>query len=169
MSAREVADHLGIVDRNERLIRAVAALDLRQFAHAPDKLVLARRGVSALACLRAQKSSRKDVLTPAKQRAEQPHFVDWCPRYRRLKCKGRPYMDLRFGVQRSQLGPERGESMSRLSLLGFKHGEKSLLMRDGVAQRFAAHPLSGRLVYVCFLLISVVLHDLSAGRALHRV
>jgi hypothetical protein len=42
-------------------------------------------------------------------------------------------MDLRFGVERRQLGSERRQSMPGLGLLNFKCGEKSLLLRDGIA------------------------------------
>ena len=64
--AREVTYYHGIVERNEGLIRAVAALDLGQFAHAADEFVSTRRRVSALAGLRADKSSREYVLPTAK-------------------------------------------------------------------------------------------------------
>jgi hypothetical protein len=42
-------------------------------------------------------------------------------------------MDLRFGAGRRQVGSERSESMPRLGLLNFKCGEKSLLLRNGIA------------------------------------
>ena len=165
VSAREVANHRGVVERDERLIWAVAALDLGQFAHALDELVSARRGVSALPSPPTLESSREDVLTSAKQRAKQPHFLRRCPGNRRLKGKWQRYVDFRFGVERSQFCSKGGEAMPRLGLLGFKRGEQSLLVRNGVVQCIAAHPLSGRLGSVFSSLLSVVLHELTAGSA----
>jgi hypothetical protein len=148
MSTREVADYSGIVERDKCLIQAVAAFDLGQFAHAPNKLVSTRRGISALPGPRADKSSRENILTPAKQRAEQLHFVGWRLRYKCLKSKGRTYVDFRSGVERSQVGPERGESMPRLSQVSFKFGERQFLLRDGLLQRLSACPLGGCLASV---------------------
>ena len=48
MSARQMADYGRVAEGDERLIRALATLDPRQFTDAPYELVLARRGVSAL-------------------------------------------------------------------------------------------------------------------------
>jgi hypothetical protein len=42
-------------------------------------------------------------------------------------------MDLWLGIERSQFCLKGGEAMPRLGLLGFKCGEKNLLLRDGIA------------------------------------
>jgi hypothetical protein len=81
--------------------------------------------------------------------------------YRRLNSKGRTYVDLRVGVERSQIDPERGESMPRLSPLSFKFGERKLFLRDGLEQRLSARPLDGRLASVWSSLLSLILHGLS--------
>jgi hypothetical protein len=146
--AREVADHCCVVAWEERLIRAVAALDLGQFAHTPDELVSARRGVSAFPCPLTHESSREDVLTPAKPRTEQSHLVGGCVGNQRLKSKRQTYLDFRCPVERSQLCSKGGEAMPRLRLLGFERGETSLRLHDGIAQCIAGRPLS-----------SVVLHE----------
>jgi hypothetical protein len=59
----------------------------------------------------------------------------------RFKSKGRSYVDLRVGVERSQIDPERGESMPRFSQLSFKFGARKLRrgrardpVEDGVSQ-----------------------------------
>jgi hypothetical protein len=143
VSAREVADHRGIVEQGERLIRAVAAPNLGQLTHAADELVSACWGVAALPGLRAHESSRKDVLTPAKEGAEQPYLVGRRPGIRHLDGTGRTYVDLWLGIGRSYLCSKGGEAMPRLVLLGFKCGQQSLLLRDGIAYRTAVHRLSG--------------------------
>jgi hypothetical protein len=92
---------------------------------------------------RAHESSREDVLTPAKQGAEQPYLVGRCPGNRRLDGTGRTNVDLWLGIERSQFCSKGGEAVARLALLGFKCGEQSLLLRDGIAYRTAVHPVSG--------------------------
>jgi hypothetical protein len=52
-------------------------------------------------------------------------------------------VDLWLGIEGSQFCSKGGEAMPRLVLLGFKCGEQSLLLRDGIAYRTAVHPLSG--------------------------
>lgn len=63
-------NHL-VGDWQETPIRTFCALDAWLFADTPHPLVGAGRSVSGLACLPALKASRVDVLTPAKERAEQ--------------------------------------------------------------------------------------------------
>jgi hypothetical protein len=118
VSARKVTDDRGGVERDECLIRAVAALDLGQFAHALDEFVSAGWGVSALPSLSTLESSRKDFLTPAKQRPKQPHLVGWCTGNRSFEGKGHTHVDFRFGVERSQLCSKGSEATHRLSLIG---------------------------------------------------
>jgi len=50
--------------------------------------------------------------------------------------------------------------------MGFKCGQKSLLMRDGVAQRDAARFMSSWLASVYSSLLGVVLHLLHAHKVL---
>src|SRR5437588_11464351 len=61
VSAREVAAHRGGVERDERLIWAVAALDLGQFAHALYELAAARRLLAGLPSLPISASVRAAV------------------------------------------------------------------------------------------------------------
>lgn len=68
-------DDGGIIERRERLARAVAALHPRQLAHAFHELVGTRRRVARLARLFADEPRREDVVTPAKQRAEELHLL----------------------------------------------------------------------------------------------
>jgi hypothetical protein len=138
VSAREVADHRGVVERDERLIWAIAALHLGQFAHTPDELVSARRSVSALPSLPTLESSREDVLTPSKQRAEKSHFIGRCPGNRRLKGKGQRYTDLRLGVERNQFGSKGAEAMPRLGQLAFKRKRRASSF--AMASRNASRP-----------------------------
>jgi hypothetical protein len=118
MAAREVTDDRVGVERDECLIRAVAALDLGQFAHTPDEFVSAGWGVSAFPSLSTLESSWKDFLTPAKQRAKQPHLVGWCPGNRCFEGKGHTDVDFCFGVERGQLCSKGCEATHRLSLIG---------------------------------------------------
>jgi hypothetical protein len=74
VSARQMPDYGRVVERNECLVQAIAAFDLRQFTYAPNELVAARGGVPTLPCSRAHKSGREDVLAPAKQGAEEPNL-----------------------------------------------------------------------------------------------
>ena len=110
-------------------------------------------------CLLTHESSREDVLTPAKQRAEQSHLVGGCLGNRRLESKRQTYVDFRFAVERSQLCSKGGETMPRLRLLGFECGETSLLLRYGIAQSIARRLLSGRLGSGYAPLLGVVLHE----------
>ena len=66
MSTCEVAEYRGVVERNERLIQALAALYFGQFAYAPDELVSTRRSISALPGLLTHESGWEDVHTSAK-------------------------------------------------------------------------------------------------------
>jgi hypothetical protein len=48
-------------------------------------------------------------------------------------------VDRRLGIERSQFRSKGGEAVPRLVLLGFKAGEQSLLLRDGIAYRTAVY------------------------------
>ena len=67
-------DHIG-GDRDERLARAIAALDLRLAAHAAHPLVGAGRSVARSPCLWIVPSRREDIGTTAEQAPEQRDLV----------------------------------------------------------------------------------------------
>lgn len=159
-----MADHRSLVERDECLIRTVAALDFGQLAYAPDKFVSTSRRVSALPGLGTYKSRWKDVLTSAKQRPEQPNFIGWCLRNRPLDGKRHTYADIWFCVKRRQLGSKRSESIPRLGLMGRECGEHRLFLCDGIAQGIAVQTRSGWSACVCSRVIKIVLHELAAGR-----
>jgi hypothetical protein len=66
------------------------------------------------------------------------------PRERRFEGQRQSYPDHGLGLERSQFGSECCKSVSQFGLVGFKCGQQSLLVREGVAQRVAARSLGGR-------------------------
>ena len=66
VAAGQVPDDCGVVERDEGLVRALAALDLWQLADALDELVPAGRSVAGLSRLLAHEPRREDLFSPTK-------------------------------------------------------------------------------------------------------
>lgn len=67
VTAREMPDDRGIVERDECLVEALAALHLWKLADTLDELVLARGRVARLAGLLAHEPGGEDLLAPPEQ------------------------------------------------------------------------------------------------------
>src|SRR5437016_905813 len=107
-----MADYSRVIERNECLVRAIATLDLGKLTNATDELVAARGGVPTFPSLRAHKSRREDVLTPAKQGAVESNLFG-----RRLGSQyfsrlGQLYVDFRLNVERGKLGSKGKKSVA---------------------------------------------------------
>src|SRR6202022_4515577 len=87
--AGQMSDHRCIVEGDEGLVRAFAALHLRELTDAFDELVPARRRVARLPGFLAHEPRRKDVLAPAEQRPKQPHLLGLRLRDRASAVTGR--------------------------------------------------------------------------------
>ena len=136
--ALEVVEYHLIADRQERLIRALAALATRlQDADAAHEFVRALWGVPGIAGFLADEARREDVFASAKQRAEEPHLLG---RRLRNSAAGRR-------VERQELGRPR-RCARELRLQGFTSrlcffasplelGETLLLAGDLLQYRFS--------------------------------
>jgi hypothetical protein len=107
-----MADYGRVVERNECLVQAVAAFDLRQFTYAPNELVAARGGVSTSPCSRAHKSGREDVLAPAKQGAEESNLFGRRPGCWYFSGPWQLYVDFRLNVECGKFGSQGGKSVA---------------------------------------------------------
>ncbi len=119
MLAAQVRQDGRVIDRHEGLVRALAALDLRELANTPNELVRARGRVAGLACLLAHESSRKDVLPTTEELSEERDLLlgrDW-GRHRPGRRKTHAYPCL-GRVDGRQLGPKRHKLAASLAFLG---------------------------------------------------
>ncbi len=107
--------------------------------------------VPGLPGLLAHEPRRKDILAPAKQRAEQLHLLGGRPRRRYVDGKRQPNAALRLGAERSQLGPNPSEPTSRGGLVRFELRAASLFLRDRGEQFLAAERGHGRQLGLCEL------------------
>ena len=148
VSALQVVDDDLVADRDEGLVRAVAAL-ASGLEHAEPglPLVRARGGVACLAGLLAHEPRRKDVRASAEQRTEQLHLVRG--RVRRLAVRReRQGQRRRSGCSR-ELGPEALDPCPCLVTRALERREPLLLageiLKDGVlrARHVCWFPSSG--------------------------
>ena len=109
VSALQVVDDDLVAERDEGLVRTVAALASGlEHAESGLPLVRARGGVAGLAGLLAHEPRRKDVRASAEQRTEQLHLVRG--RVRRLAVGRERQGQRRRGGCSRELGPEALES-----------------------------------------------------------
>ena len=129
-----MVDNRPVVDRLERLVRALSALDLRERAGTGYELVRACWSVAGLASPLADEAVREDICSPAKERAEQPHLFRGCFGNRPGQCRRRG--GHRAGVirQRRQLLPKLLESLLRPIPVLLERGKASLLLGDSRKQ-----------------------------------
>ena len=134
MFAAQVREQGGVIDGAERLVRAVAALHLRQLADAGDELVRARGRIAGHACLLADEPSRIEVGASAEELAEQPHLLRG-----RLRRRGGRIAALamvsRSLVERRELGAQRVDARFRLGVLRLEAPKPRLLLIDSRRQR----------------------------------
>ncbi len=131
LPALQVCEHRRIVDRNEGLVRAFPALDLRKLADAPYELVRAGRRVPRLAGLPAHKARREDVYAATEEPPKQADFLPRIPRHR-LRRSGR---ELHMNPGRSRLLrrkflPKRSQASPGLPLLSFEAGKQGFSLLD---------------------------------------
>ncbi len=131
--ALEVGEHRSIVERTKRLLRAVAALHLRQLADAADELVRAGRSVAGLARLLADEARRVEVLPATEESTKELHLVD-----RRSRSISRRLGGLRVGgrfascVPLREVGAERTQARLGFGVLGLQPVEVRFLLGDGL-------------------------------------
>ena len=119
----------------------------RRFSEMLKSLRVEDLSTQAPACAELRRSSGSRVqdpqlhhiLAPAKERAEQYRLLSGCSWHRRLGQERQAHSNLRFGIQRCQLGLERRETVSRIRLQDF---EPSLFLRDRLEEFFAPRELS---------------------------
>ena len=126
-----------IVECDECLVGAFAALNPREFANTRDKLITTRRRVPGPSCLLADEPCRKDVLPPPEQGAEKLYLRGWCLGNRDPSGLREMHSNFRLGPDGGPLGAQRCQAVSRLCLLSHKPRKMLFRARNGLEQPLA--------------------------------
>ncbi len=133
--ATQVPEQGVVVDRAERLVRAVAALHLRQLADAGDELVRARGRVAGLTRLPADEPSRIEIVASAEELPEQLDLL----RRGALRHRDRTARSAicRSLVECRELRSKRVDALFRFGVLRLQAATACLLLSDCRRERRA--------------------------------
>jgi hypothetical protein len=122
-----------VVHHVKGLVRALAALDLGQLAHARHELVPARRGITMSVGLLAEKTCGIDIRAAAEERSKEAHLIGRCRWDRRGWNPRERHPAWRGGIGLKVVS-ESGETLSCLSALLAKPSEVRLFFGDSREQ-----------------------------------